>query len=441
MSLKTQLVKKIEENTVTIGIVGLGYVGLPLAILFALKDISILGFDNSEEKIDKLSRGINYIDDIDGKDLRQVIKNGLFKVTYDFSEVKNCDGIIICVPTPLNSFKKPDMSFIEDACHKIGTFMKKGTFISLESTTYPTTTESFIKPILEKRSGTTCEKDFWLCYSPERIDPGNGVYNTENTPKVIGGLGDDATEIGLAIYEKVIETVVPVSSPRIAEMAKIVENTYRLVNISLINELAQLACKMEIDIWEVIEAAATKPFGFQPFYPGPGIGGHCIPVDPFYLEHIAEKYKFHLSMIHEAGFIDDGMPNYMFEKINFAMNQNKKPINGSQILFMGVAYKANTRDERESPALKIMDETSDSMAIVGYHDPYIPEATTPKGRRFKSLELSDSLVQEMDCVVLVTAHRVFDIKRIVENADIILDLRNATKGINCPNTRKKIYKL
>lgn len=438
MSLKKELLNKINNNTVLVGILGLGYVGLPLAVTFARNGIKILGFEKSSEKASNVNNGINYIADVDDGELKSVVKKQILQATSDFTRIKECDALIICVPTPLDKFKKPDMSFIEKSCEDIGKNMIRGVFISLESTTYPTTTENVMLPVIEKCSGYKHGKDFWLCFSPERVDPGNKDYKTENTPKIVGGLGDEAIEIAMTLYGKAIHHLHPVSSPAAAEMVKILENTYRLVNISLVNELALLCGKMNIDIWEVIDAAATKPYGFQPFYPGPGIGGHCIPLDPFYLEHIAKFYHFDLNMIHMAGQIDNLMPHRMTIKINSALNRHKKSINGSKILFLGVAYKPNIDDERESPALKIIDEAAKKYGIVMYHDPFIPEVKTEEGREFKSVDLTDELLESMDCVVVTTNHRDFDMKRIVDKAKLIVDLRNATRGINAPD---KIYKL
>ncbi len=438
MDLKSVLTKKIQSNSEIVGILGLGYVGLPLAVAFSKKKINILGFDKSEKKCSMVNKAENYIGDINDEDMKEVVENNLLQATTDFSRIRECDALIICVPTPLDRFKKPDMSFIEHACIDIGKNMKKGVLISLESTTYPTTTENIVKPIVEKESGMLCDRDFWLCFSPERVDPGNSLYKTENTPKVLGGFGADAKEIGFALYKKVINEIHTVSSPRTAEMVKILENTYRLVNISLINELALLAGRLDIDIWEVIDAAKTKPFGFQAFYPGPGIGGHCIPLDPFYLEYIAKKFRFDLTMINAAGCIDNIMPHRMSVKINFALNRQKKAVNGSTILFLGVAYKPDINDERESPVLKVMDEVARKLGNVIYHDPYIPNVTTEEGRVFSSVELSDHLIKQVDCVVFATNHSVFDIKNIVDKAKLIVDFRNATKGII---SSKKIFKL
>jgi len=418
--------KKIEQNKELVGVLGLGYVGLPLAVEFALKGVNVLGFEKNAEKASSVNAGTNYIGDVVDAELKQVVEKGHLKATIDSARIKECDVLLICVPTPLDIFQKPDMKYIQSSCEDISKYMKSGTFVALESTTYPTTTEEFMLPILEK-SGLKEGKDFWLAFSPERVDPGNLNYKTRNTPKVLGAMSSEGLELGKAIYAKAIENVCTVSSPRAAEMVKILENTYRLVNISLINELALICGKMDIDIWEVIEAAKTKPYGFTPFYPGPGIGGHCIPLDPFYLEYVAKKYHFDLTMIHTAGQINTQMPHRMMIKINSALNRQKKSLNGSKILFMGVAYKANINDERESPALRLMDEVKRKGADVTYYDPYIPTVTTEAGHTYKSVELSDAAVAEADCVVFTTAHKAFNVENIVSRAKLVVDLRNAVK--------------
>jgi UDP-N-acetyl-D-glucosamine dehydrogenase len=439
MYLKEQLLTKIKENKVKVGIIGLGYVGLPLAVTFAKAGITVLGFDTNRRKVELIEKGENYIKDIKDEDLKKVVAGKHLNATDDARRISECDAIIICVPTPLDKFKKPDMSYIEAACIDTAKNMKTGTFISLESTTYPTTTEEFMKPIIERESGLKEGVDFWLCFSPERVDPGNKEYNTENTPKVIGALGQDAKEIALALYGKAIKHLYPVSSPRAAEMVKILENTYRLVNISLINELALLAGKMNINIWEVIEAAKTKPFGFQAFYPGPGIGGHCIPLDPFYLEYIAKGFNFDLSMIETAGRINNLQPYRMMNKISYALNRYSKPLRGSKILFLGVAYKPDIDDPRESPALLVMHEVAKKGAIVLYHDPYIPAVVEDYGKEWEGVELSDSLLEEVDCVVFTTNHSCFDVEHIVEKAKLVVDLRNAVKRVHIEDG--KVFKL
>lgn len=436
MSNKENILEKIKQNQLVVGIVGLGYVGLPLAVGFAEAGVKVIGFDKSEQKVNKINNGENYIKDVRDAALKEVVSSVTFKATTNFTEMSECDALLICVPTPLDKFQKPDMSYIESACIEIGKYMKEGTFICLESTTYPTTTEDFMLPIIERESGLKHGSDFWLAYSPERVDPGNKNYVTKNTPKVLGALNNDGLEIGEAIYKFAIDNIHTVSSPRVAEMVKILENTYRLVNISLINELTLLAGKMDIDIWEVIDAAKTKPFGFQAFYPGPGVGGHCIPLDPFYLEHIAKKFDFDLSMIHTAGHINMRMPHYMYIKISTALNRHKKAVNGSKVMFLGVAYKPDIDDERESPALEIIDKVVAKGGNVSYHDPYISSFKTEEGNRFESVELNHLALAEADCVVITTNHSVFDADYIQEHSKLIVDMRNVIKEAS-----DKVYKL
>jgi UDP-N-acetyl-D-glucosamine dehydrogenase len=492
MSNKQTLLQKIAANTEVVGIIGLGYVGLPLAINFAEAGVKVIGFDTKPDKVAQINQGAWHTNQIRDAVLREVGDNIRIDATTDFSRISECDALLICVPTPLDRFQKPDMSHIESACTEIGRYMKPGTFISLESTTYPTTTEDLVLPLIEEASKqnklltsqqtTTgpivplCEgdeetfrstegvipevdeesrlvgtagvnkqfghfrhgTDFWLAYSPERVDPGNKSFHTRNTPKVLGAMTADGLEIGQAIYRKAIDHIHPVSSPRVAEMVKILENTYRLVNISLINELALLAGKMDINIWEVIEAAKTKPFGFQAFYPGPGIGGHCIPLDPFYLEHIAKQYNFDLSMIHAAGHINRRMPHYMYIKIATALNRHKKAVNGSTILFLGVAYKPDIDDARESPALEIMDIVTHKGGLVRYHDPHIPAVQTGHAlsHTLHAIPLTAEALAEADCVVLTTNHSAFDAEFIQRHARLIVDLRNMI-----PEASENIYKL
>jgi UDP-N-acetyl-D-glucosamine dehydrogenase len=432
--LKQQILKKIKENTIVVGVIGLGYVGLPLAVTFARKGVKVLGLEKSREKAALVNQGKNYIGDIKDEDLAKVVKDGILSATTDFTRIKECDALIICVPTPLDKFKKPDMSYIESACTEIGRYMTPGTFVALESTTYPTTTENLMLPIIEKESGLTHGKDFWLAFSPERVDPGNKDYKTDNTPKVFGAMTEDGKEIGMAIYGKAIQHLHAVSSPRVAEMVKILENTYRLINISMINELALLAGKMDIDIWEVIEAAKTKPYGFQAFYPGPGVGGHCIPLDPFYLEYIAKNYNFDLTMIHTAGHIDNLMAHRMTIKVTSALNRHKKAMNGSKILFLGVAYKPDIDDARESPALKIMDEVAKKGGEVSYHDPFIGKVKTEEGNEYFSVDYES--IKTADVVVITTNHSCFDGDDIASKAKLVVDLRNVVKL-----SSDKVYKL
>ena len=439
MNTVEQLIQKINDKTVVIGVIGLGYVGLPLAVSFARKGVRVLGFEKSSKKVDAVNSGTNYIGDVADEDLANAVAEGKLLATLDFTRIKECDAVIICVPTPLDKFKKPDMNYVEQSCIDIARNMKRGSFISLESTTYPTTTEDFMKPIIERESGMKEGVDFWLCFSPERVDPGNKHYKTDNTPKVVGALGEEAKRIALALYGIAIQHLHAVSSPRAAEMVKILENTYRLVNISLINELALLAGKMDINIWEVIEAAKTKPYGFQAFYPGPGIGGHCIPLDPFYLEYIAKGFNFDLTMINCAGNINNLMPYRMMNKIAFALNRHKKPMNGSTVLFLGVAYKPDIDDARESPALLVMEAVAKKGATVLYHDPYIPEVIDEHGRTWKGVELTDEVLSSADCVVFTTNHSCFDVDHIVEKAKLVVDTRNAVKRVHIEDG--KVFKL
>ncbi len=434
MSHKSDILSKITSSKETVGIIGLGYVGLPLAASFVQAGIHVIGFDKSEEKINELR--LNLTTDIQLENATSIFENDKLQTTSDFSKISECDAILICVPTPLDIFKKPDMSYIREACKNVGRFMKPGTFVCLESTTYPTTTEDFILPILEEQSGLKHGEGFWLAYSPERIDPGNQEFTTRNTPKVLGALTEDGLVIGKAIYQKAIDEIHPVSSPRVAEMVKILENTYRLVNISLINEMALLCGKMDIDIWEVINAASTKPYGFQAFYPGPGVGGHCIPLDPFYLEHIAKKFDFDLSMINTAGHINNLMAHRMTIKITSALNRHKKAINGSKICFLGVSYKANTNDHRESPAIKIMSEVLKKGGNIFYHDPYVASLILDQSTAYSSSTLDRELLESMDCVVITTNHDCFDPEFILTHAPLIVDLRNTIK-----EPSEKVYKL
>ena len=440
MANHEMFLKKISGGTVKVGIIGLGYVGLPLAVAFARNGVGVLGFEKSQNKTEMVNAAKNYIGDVTDSDLTKVVQETKkLSSTTDFTRIGECDAAIICVPTPLDKFKKPDMTYIEQSCIDIGRNMKSGTFVSLESTTYPTTTESFMKPVIERESGLKEGEDFWLCFSPERVDPGNKDYKTENTPKVVGALGEDAKQIAVALYSLAVKHLHVVSSPRIAEMVKILENTYRLVNISLVNELALLSGKMDIDIWEVIEAAKTKPYGFQAFYPGPGIGGHCIPLDPFYLEHIAKNYNFELSMIHTAGAINDLMPYRMMNKISFALNRHKKAINGSTVLFLGVAYKPDIDDARESPALLVMEQVAKKGARVLYHDPYISEVTDDHGNHYAGTELTDELIASADCVVFTTNHSCFDTMRVTSNAKLVVDMRNVVRDVAIEDG--KVFKL
>ena len=372
--MKEMLLKKIKEKSIKVGVVGLGYVGLPLAVEKAKAGFETIGFDVQEHKVHSVNQGHNYIGDVVDSDLAELVAKGRLTATTEFSFVKEVDFIAICVPTPLDTHQQPDISFVRDSAEKIAKYLKKNTIVVLESTTYPGTTEELIKPLLEKGSGLKCGEDFYLGFSPERVDPGNLIYKTKNTPKVVGGIGKDATEVIAAMYRAVLEgDVYEVSSPAVAEMEKILENTYRNVNIGLINELAILCNEMGISLWEVVDAAKTKPYGFQAFYPGPGLGGHCIPLDPYYLSWKAREFGFHTSMIESSMMINDKMPEYTVERAGSILNRFKKALNGSKVLVLGVAYKQDIDDYRESPALKVIEHFRKKGSHVDFYDPYISE--------------------------------------------------------------------
>ncbi len=428
---------RIADRTLCVGVIGLGYVGLPLAVAFARHGVQVVGLDVSDKVVVALNSGETHISDVSASKLGEVVSKGHLRATTDMEEIQACDAVLLCVPTPLDEFKKPDMSHVTAAVRAVSDHMAPGTLVALESTTYPTTTEELVRPMLE--SGGAIEgTDFWLCYSPERVDPGNPVFGIANTPRLIGAFSDRGMELARALYSLVVDEVHSVSSPRVAEMAKIYENTYRLVNISLANELALFCGKLDIDIWEVIEAAKTKPYGFHAFYPGPGIGGHCIPLDPFYLESIARRHHFELSMIHTAGAVDEIMPHRMVVMISSALNRASKSIKGSRILLLGVAYKPDVADTRESATLQIIDELLRKAADVVYHDELVPEVVTPEGRRLTSVALTDAAITGADCVVIATKHSGLDVHRLVSASRLVVDLRNATAGIVAPD---KVVKL
>ncbi|MEK7392986.1 MAG: nucleotide sugar dehydrogenase [Fibrobacterota bacterium] len=436
MDSRSDIRKSALDGNIVVGILGMGYVGLPLACSFATRGTRTLGFDTNPERIRKLKDGDHVNGDVRGEDFATATRSETLTFTSDIRDLAVCDALIICVPTPLDHHRKPDMTYIESAAKLAGSVLKPGMLVSLESTTYPTTTEEFLLPILERESGWKAGIDFALCYSPERVDPGNKTFRTSNTPKVLGGLTPSCLETGKTIYSLAIDTIHTVSSPRVAELVKILENTYRLVNISLINELALLCTRMDIDIWEAIDAAKTKPFGFQAFYPGPGVGGHCIPLDPFYLQHVAKGFKFDLTMIEAAGQINTQMPNKMVVKIAYALNRHKKPLNGSKVLFLGVAYKPDIDDARESPALEMIDICKHKGCEVSYHDPHVANITTESGMRLGSVALDARTMAAADCVVVCTNHSAFDYETILEHSTLIVDLRNA---IHSPS--KKVFRL
>ncbi|MEA5028381.1 MAG: nucleotide sugar dehydrogenase [Sphaerochaeta associata] len=428
--MKSRLLTKIEKLEIKVGVIGLGYVGLPLAVEKAKAGFKTTGFDVQQKKVDMVNQGINYIGDVVQEDLAALVKSGMLHATSDFSFVADCDFIAICVPTPLDEHQQPDISYVRDSVIEISKYLKKESIVVLESTTYPGTTEELVKPLLEKGSGLVCGEDFYLGFSPERVDPGNLIYKTKNTPKVVGGIGKDATEVIAAVYRAVLSSdVYEVSSPAIAEMEKILENTYRNVNIGLVNELAKLCHEMGISIWEVIDAAKTKPYGFQAFYPGPGLGGHCIPLDPYYLSWKAREYGFHTSMIESSMMINDRMPEYTVERASKILNRFRKALNGSKVLVLGVAYKQDIDDYRESPALKVIEILERQGAEVAYYDPWVAEYRY-KGRAVQGLkELTKETLQESDLVMVTAAHSNVDYGFVQQHAKAIFDTKNVMKAI------------
>ena len=429
--MKKELLKKIENRTIVAGVVGLGYVGLPLAVEKAKAGFKTIGFDVQKSKVNAVNAGHNYIGDVVDSDLARLVKEGRFSATTDFSFVKDVDFIAICVPTPLDEHQEPDISYVRDSATAVSKYLKPGTMVVLESTTYPGTTEELIKPILEKGSGLTCGKDFYLGFSPERVDPGNLIYKTKNTPKVVGAIGDDAAEVISAMYRAVLEgEVYTVSSPAVAEMEKILENTYRNINIGLVNELCRLCNEMGISIWEVIDAAKTKPYGFQAFYPGPGLGGHCIPLDPYYLTWKAREYGFHTTLIENSMVINDGQPQYCVERAMYILNRHKKSINGAKILQLGVSYKNDIDDYRESPAIRVYKELKAVGAEVDYYDPWVPEFRNMYGESGKSIPaLTPEVVAGYDLVMVTSAHHNVDYAMVQASAKAIFDTKNVMKDI------------
>lgn len=430
MSIKETLIKKIKDKSLIMGVCGLGYVGLPLAVEKAKAGFKTIGFDVQSEKVDMVNSGHNYIGDVVNQDLKAIVKNGMLKATTDFSFVKDVDFIAICVPTPLDAHQQPDISYVRSSAESISKYLTPETMVVLESTTYPGTTEELIKPILEKGSGLKCGKDFYLGFSPERVDPGNLIYKTKNTPKVVGAIGKDATETIAMVYRAVLDgDVKEVSSPAVAEMEKILENTYRNVNIGLVNELAMLCEKMGISIWEVIDAAKTKPYGFQPFYPGPGLGGHCIPLDPYYLSWKAREYGFHTSMIESSMMINDKMPEYTVDRAGKILNRYKKSLMGSKVLILGVAYKQDIDDYRESPALKVIEEFEKTGADIEYFDSYI-SACRHNGKIYKSIKSIDkNILSGYDLIVITTAHTNVDYAMVCSAGIPVFDCKNVCKDI------------
>lgn len=422
--------EKLLNKTATLGVIGLGYVGLPLAVEKAKAGYRTIGFDIQDSKVVMVNSGINYIGDVVNEDLEQIVQSGYLTATSDFAQVAQADCVCICVPTPLDLYKQPDISYVKASAESIVPYMHKGMLIVLESTTYPGTTEELLKPIFES-SGLKCGVDFYLAFSPERVDPGNLRYKTKNTPKVVGGMTAKCTEIAASLYESILEApIYRVSSPAIAEMEKILENTYRNVNIGLVNELAILCNRMGINFWEVVDAAATKPYGFQAFYPGPGLGGHCIPLDPYYLSWKAREYGFHTSMIESSMMINDRMPEYCVERASKILNKSKKALSASRILVLGVAYKQDIEDYRESPAIRVIEVLEKNAADVIYYDPYISEYRDEHGEIKKGeSKLTAELIESADLVMITTAHTKVDYDFVQQHAEAIFDTKNAMQNV------------
>lgn len=423
------LKEKLLNKTATLGVVGLGYVGLPLAVEKAKAGYKTIGFDVQESKVQMVNEGKNYIGDVVNEDLESLVNSGNLSATTDFAKVAQADCVSICVPTPLDNYQQPDISYVKASAKSIVPYMHKDMLIVLESTTYPGTTEELLKPILEE-SGLKCGEDFFLAYSPERVDPGNLTFKTKNTPKVVGGITANCTDVASALYESILEAPIHrVSSPSVAEMEKILENIYRNINIGLVNELSILSNKMGINFWEVVDAAKTKPYGFQAFYPGPGLGGHCIPLDPYYLSWKAREYGFHTSMIESSMMVNDRMPEYCVERASKILNKDKKAMNGSSVLVLGVAYKKDIDDHRESAAIRVINELEKEGAKVTYYDPYIKEYNDHGDLKKGETELTVDLIENADLVMITTDHTMVDYIMVQEHAKAIFDTKNAMKDL------------
>jgi UDP-N-acetyl-D-glucosamine dehydrogenase len=435
--------EKITERQARVGVVGLGCVGLPLAVEFAGGGFQVTGFEVNPTKVDEINAGTSYIQDIESAAVAPLVASGHLRATSDFGELASCDAIIVCVPTPLRKTKEPDISYILSAAEKIQASLKPGQLVILESTTYPGTTDEVLLPLLEE-TGLALDEDFFLAFSPERVDPGNAQFTTRNITKVVGGVTAASAEVAGALYGAVVDTVHMVSSARVAETAKLLENTFRAVNIGLVNELAQLCHRLNIDTWEVIRAAATKPFGFMAFYPGPGIGGHCIPLDPHYLSWKARMHGFEARFISLAEEVNSRMPEHVVYLAAEGLNRHRKAVNGSRVLVLGVAYKKDIDDMRESPALAIIEQLAQKGADVVYHDPFVPEMSLDgehgagTGERMSSVELTDAEVERADCVVIVTNHSGIDYGRILRLARLVVDTRNVSAGLRNEENGGKI---
>jgi UDP-N-acetyl-D-glucosamine dehydrogenase len=424
--IAAQLKQRISKRTARVGVLGLGYVGLPLAVEFANAGFEVVGIDVQQDKVDQFNRGDSYIKDVENDVFAPLVKSGKLRATSDYSAIEDLDTIDICVPTPLRKTKDPDMSYVVSATDAIAEHLHPGLLVMLESTTYPGTTDELLLPKLES-TGYRVGRDFFLCFSPERVDPGNPKFHTRNIPKVVGGITPTCTEMGALFYGQALETVVPVSSTRVAEMVKLLENTFRMINIGLANELALMCDRMNINVWEIIEAAATKPFGFMPFYPGPGLGGHCIPIDPFYLSWKSKQAGIEARFIELAGYINGQMPEFVVDKVQNALNDVSKPLRGSRVHVLGVAYKRDIEDVRESPALDVMLLLQQRGAAITFSDPHVPYINLHGVRLERQEELPG--IESADCVVIITNHSAFDYPAIVERSKLIVDTRNALKGL------------
>jgi UDP-N-acetyl-D-glucosamine dehydrogenase len=438
--MSDELLKKISERRATVGVIGLGYVGLPLAVEFGRGGLRAIGFDVDAARVANINAGRSHIPDVTTEQVASLVEHGKLEATTDFSKLAETDAVVICVPTPLRKTKEPDISYILAASEQVKAYLHSPQLIVLESTTYPGTTDEVLLPMLEE-TGLKFDEDFFLAFSPERVDPGNPKFQTHNIPKVVGGVSHKSTEVAGALYQTIVERVHKVTSARVAETAKLLENTFRSVNIGLVNEIAQLCYHLNIDSWEVIQAAATKPFGFMAFYPGPGIGGHCIPLDPHYLSWKARLHGFEARFISLAEEVNSHMPQHVVQLVQDGLNDHRKPLKGSNVLVLGVAYKRDINDVRESPALGIVDQLLHKGAQVSYHDPYIAEMNLDgKGSR-ESIELTDEALSNCDCAVIVTDHSTIDYARVVRLAPLIIDSRNATRKLNMPDSESKIIRL
>ncbi|HAK54641.1 MAG: nucleotide sugar dehydrogenase [Vicinamibacterales bacterium] len=425
------LVRKLEDRSATVGVIGLGYVGLPLLVEFARAGFSAIGFDIDAAKVEQIGRGESYIPDVSSDDLAPAVRDGRLLATTDLRRLSEVDTVNICVPTPLRKTKDPDLSFVAAAAESVAKHLHAGQLVILESTTYPGTTEEVVQPMLE-RGGLKVGRDFCLAFSPERVDPGNAEWRTANIPKVVGGVDPESTEAAAALYQQIVETVVPVSSTRVAEMVKLLENTFRAVNIGLVNELALMCHDLGVNVWEVIDAAKTKPFGFMPFYPGPGLGGHCIPIDPFYLSWKARQKGFESRFIELAGHINATMPRYVLKRVSDALNTVGKPLKGSRIHLFGVAYKADVNDVRESPAIDLAQLLHERGAVLSYSDPYVPQLSVGS-LQIDATDSRNAFGLGLDCTIITTPHSAFDYDAIVKGSPLVVDTRNALKGRSEPH--------